>query len=556
MADPITLEQLQNASLDAQDIADFVNASDTTVILPRLGGSYPSARKLQKDLASAINLMTQQVAAIPAPVAKEQRFVAGTDFTAGTSTTITTTVDYGTLENIALYFGGTFQANIDTVTSYASKVLTFSAPIPAYVNEIVIKGITATGILPYNFSPTSPLGIQQTVNDVMNSQVRLTDFLSADQRMNSYLRLGTIDMSVAFQNALNYIASIGGGNLFCRAGVYPLASRMIYTVPGTTGGITLSGDGADITELRWTGANGGFTVNMSSPGHSAHVKDLSITTTQLSGGNGVLFNQTMSLNTFMQSDITRVTFRGAENVGAGSLSYWTSCYLMNGVCGTNVIGVTCYGPANWGNVAVANGGVYQGNSAQVANNAAGNGYSIYHNIQGSTFNGLATGMIYGSYCQGLTISQVNTQNTVTGLYCPANATGTLAQLQINSSQFANTGNCISIQGKILNVMIYGNNLISANNNSAVLIQQPDGYNITGNQIIGSDTTNLFGVAIGPASDYPAGIITGNSFINLATGVFLMTGSSGNTVIGNAWYGVVNKVNNSGGAGNSIGVAAA
>lgn len=50
MADIVTTEQLQNASLDANSLAKFINGSDSETVLTRLSAKYPTIRKALKEL--------------------------------------------------------------------------------------------------------------------------------------------------------------------------------------------------------------------------------------------------------------------------------------------------------------------------------------------------------------------------------------------------------------------------------------------------------------------------------------------------------------------------
>ena len=50
MADIVTTEQLQNASLDAQALEKFINGSDSETVLTRLSANYPTIKKAIKEL--------------------------------------------------------------------------------------------------------------------------------------------------------------------------------------------------------------------------------------------------------------------------------------------------------------------------------------------------------------------------------------------------------------------------------------------------------------------------------------------------------------------------
>ena len=54
MKEPISLEQLKNASLDAQTLEAFVNGGDSTDVRSRLGAVYPSLDKALKMLLEKV----------------------------------------------------------------------------------------------------------------------------------------------------------------------------------------------------------------------------------------------------------------------------------------------------------------------------------------------------------------------------------------------------------------------------------------------------------------------------------------------------------------------
>lgn len=553
----VTEQALDKITMILQEIA----ARETSSIRYALSeygtdGTLPIAPNRASTVLGFDANGAQTLLPIPASVGagdlKNEAWTAGTDYTAGTSNSVTLSRAYTSKANLGtVVMAGVAQ---DPATySLSGTTLTFldgvGAPvaIPAYVNRIWCYGGTTISLSePATGSVTdASIATGSKLSSRINNSVSITDPAFGGV-------VGT-DCTTAFGLAIAYLVAQGGGQLTLPAGLFILSAKAVCNLPGTgISSISIQGAGADITELRWTNADGGLRFNLNSPGHTVHVRDVSITTSHAGGGTGVYISQAMSLNTFMQSDIAFVTFRGSDNGGAGGNAYWNDCCIMNGVCGTNVLGVTCYGPNSW-SVAAARGFTYQGNADTRLSAPAGNGYSIYHNISMAIFNGLNIGIIYGDYAQGLTINQINCQNTQTGFFCPPGSTGNLAQLQIATSQFADNGNDISIFSPILNTMIYGNNLISHNANSAIFLSDPDGFSIVGNQIIsdGSSPSNI-GVAVGASTGgFNTGIITGNSFINLGTAVLLQAGSSGVNVQSNSYQGNTTTVANLG-TGNTVG----
>jgi hypothetical protein len=89
-------------------------------------------------------------------------FKAGTDFTPGTTATLTLSTDPGSLPNTWIYFDGVYQTD-DQVASLAFPALTFNSPIPVGVQEVTVKigntvaiGVPGNGtITDQKLSPTS-----------------------------------------------------------------------------------------------------------------------------------------------------------------------------------------------------------------------------------------------------------------------------------------------------------------------------------------------------------------------------------------------------------------
>lgn len=72
-------------------------------------------------------------------------FIAGVDFTPGTTTQLTLSANFGSLDNIWVFFNGVYQGS-DTLQSLVGNVLTFPTPIPAGVDHVYVKGGTTVSI--------------------------------------------------------------------------------------------------------------------------------------------------------------------------------------------------------------------------------------------------------------------------------------------------------------------------------------------------------------------------------------------------------------------------
>lgn len=352
----------------------------------------------------------------------------------------------------------------------------------------------------------------------------------------------TNDNSSAFSSAVS-ASRTGQVCIEFPPGTYKFATGISYTNPSAPSSITIKGSGQDVTVLTFPNATSGITVTSNSPGSSAHIQDLSVTTGQNGGFSGISLVQTSSLNQFAGSDITRVTLRGSDNNGAGGSHYWTNAVNVSGQDQVNVEGLVVYGS---GVGATANG---------VGLLCSGNGtqYAIYVNISKSLFNDLGIGVVYGSYCQGITITQSNFQNDAVGFETPGGATGVLSQLQISDSQFATANNAITIGTAIGNVMIHHNDIFVHTNTSAIFISPTNNGSITGNNINsdGSSNTGTNGIVLGTNAGGKF-TVGQNQIAGLTTCIWYQSGSSGNVNLGNALSCTTPVVDQ--GTSNSSGVA--
>lgn len=72
-------------------------------------------------------------------------FVSGADFTPGVTAQLTLAANYGSADNIWVFFDGVWQG-LDQIQSLVGNVLTFTSPIPVGVNKVYVKGGTTTTI--------------------------------------------------------------------------------------------------------------------------------------------------------------------------------------------------------------------------------------------------------------------------------------------------------------------------------------------------------------------------------------------------------------------------
>lgn len=95
-----------------------------------------------------------------------ETFVAGTNFTAGTTTSLTLAGAYGSINNIDVYCDGVPQLDC----TLSGQILTFNPVIPAGTSQVVVKGGTARSIgVPADASvTTTKLAAQSVTPDKLN----------------------------------------------------------------------------------------------------------------------------------------------------------------------------------------------------------------------------------------------------------------------------------------------------------------------------------------------------------------------------------------------------
>jgi hypothetical protein len=235
------------------------------------------------------------------------------------------------------------------------------------------------------------------------------------------------------------------------------------------------------------------------------------------------------------SDFFRVNFTGDPTVSG---SYWNVGLAVYGLSNVSYVSCVFYGSGGNNGIGLA-----------VAGSASSTYYSIIHNLSMCSFYSLGIGFYYGTYIQGVTISQCNFTNGETAVYLPASDQGE-SQLAISNCQIEGTANQVIVAQNLSAFYFTGNLVFVPQNCIGVSFQaQVGGTTLTGNSFYGS--TNTTGISITSGSIGDSGVIVGNVF-GTATGVYIGTSVSGWNVQANLYTGTT-KVNNLG-TGNSIGVA--
>ena len=261
------------------------------------------------------------------------------------------------------------------------------------------------------------------------------------------------DCTTALNAALAMIAAPGGTIYFPR-GTYTFASQISYIIPAGEFSIGFEGAGSDATVLYWPSTNG-ISISASNALHTVHFRDMSITTGSTSASLvGIVITNSVQGGAVQQSDFFRVTFRGSDG-GAGT-KVWGAGLSIVGHSFVNYDSCIWYGSAAAVGIGLEVQGVPSGSFK----------YSLVHNLCKCSFFTLGIGFVYGTYVQGVSVSQCNFTNGVTDIYLPA-ASLAASQLTITASQFAGSGERILINGG-LPQLIMSSNLFFINPNQVGL----------------------------------------------------------------------------------------
>lgn len=340
------------------------------------------------------------------------------------------------------------------------------------------------------------------------------------------------DCAPALREAMAALPS-PGGEIHVAAGTLTFGSNVAFTYPTGAFSVTLTGEGADNTVLLWA-ANGGITLNASNFKHSVHIRDITIRAGSAPTGTGLTLNQSQPGGDFGQSDIVRVTFDGIT----GGTSSFNWAIQVFGWCNINYDAVLIY--------SASAGGVNLTGALSTSFK-----YSIIHNMDRCGFFQCATGVQYGSYAQGLTISQTNFVNGATGILVPPGATGALSQLQVSDCEFTLTGQSINIQAAIGEVQIHDNLIIVADNFIGIVVNAAVSWSTFNGNVFVTNSLDANTAGIAASSTSAINIITGNIFEGLSTGVSLGASTQLWNVQSNIYHDCTTNIVNSG-SGNTIG----
>jgi hypothetical protein len=350
------------------------------------------------------------------------------------------------------------------------------------------------------------------------------------------------DNTAAVVAALN--ASSGDGRcVYFPPGLFTFASNLKYVLPNGSASITLTGAGADVTQLYWP-AGGGLTIDYVGAQNSVHLRNMSLTTGSVGVGSAVVLNQTngdVGVADNALSDLFDVTIRGAD--GYSQNDYWDRAVEINQISNVNLVGLVVAGPG---------GAAYSIKGIGVMLEGSANNPAVVFNVTGSTFNYLSKGIVYGQQVQGLTVSQSNFVGDDYGIDVPTNISG-LDQLTVVGSQFNCATGGIYVGSSLSNTLFSANLFIVPNTGRGIHLQQAYLYSAVGNSFnIGSSAKGGdYPIGIEVGSTAGGGTITGNLFDNMVTSIVLDRTSTGANVQSNEYSNDTTMVKNLG-TGNTVG----
>ena len=339
-------------------------------------------------------------------------------------------------------------------------------------------------------------------------------------------------------------ASSGDGRcVYFPPGQFTFASNFRFVLPNGSASITLTGAGADVTQLYWP-AGEGLTIDYVGAQNSVHLRNLSLTTGSVGVGTAVVLNQTngdVGVADNALNELSGITIRGAD--GYSENDYWDRAVEIKQISNVNLVGLVISGPGGAAHSDKGLGVVLEGST----NNPA-----VVFNVTGATFDYLSKGIVYGQQVQGLTVSQSNFVGDDYGIYVPANISG-LDQLTVVGSQFNCETAGIYVGSSLSNTLFSANLFIVPNSGRGIHLQQAYLYSAVGNSFnIGSTKQGkTYPIAIEIGSTAGGGTITGNLFDSMVTAILLDRTSSGANVQSNEYSNDLTTVNNLG-TSNTVG----
>ncbi len=311
--------------------------------------------------------------------------------------------------------------------------------------------------------------------------------------------------------------------VFFPAGTYEFLENASETLPSGVASLTLVGSGQDVTDLVWP-SGGGLTINYQGQDDSVHVRDLSILTGTTDAGSGLALVQASAVadpaNT-PPTTVDNVTIRGAD--GYAVTDYWADGISDDGVSNVNVNNTSITGAGGASYSTTGTGINIYGSSATIP---------VAFNLSNSFIQYVGTGFQYGSYTQGVTISQSNFTGDNYGVVSLSGETG-LDQLSMTDNQI-NANVNVFLQSPITGLQLSNNYFIVPTNGIGVYLDAYSSFTYNGNIMQGSGLGNNTNGLVATTNDGGSGVISGNTMNGFTTAIWLQTGSTGINVQSNSY----------------------
>ncbi len=351
---------------------------------------------------------------------------------------------------------------------------------------------------------------------------------------------GTTDNAAALNAALAALPN-SGGMIYFPAGKYLIGSPISKALFSGKSTIAIKGDGPGVTVLYWPSGSG-LSFIYTDLQNSVILKDISLSTGAAGGATGLMITNSASALSnaniqFEQTIIQSVTLEGDIK----KRQYWSTAIQLQAVSA-----------ASFSDLYVQGGGGINGAGVVLTGRTSAPAvYGILFNFTRCVFNDLGIGIEYGSFVQGVTVTQSNFNGGTTGIHSSAGAIGVLSQLAVSDSQFNTSGTQILLETgvqsvQLINVMMFIPALQMGLRQVGGLYTQ-----VTNSLFMGTGTPGGNGVDI--SGEQLGANIVGNTFRTLNIGVALQPSSRHVNVQGNLYSGTTVDVNDLG-VSNSIGIA--
>lgn len=353
-------------------------------------------------------------------------------------------------------------------------------------------------------------------------------------------RTGASFSDTAFDNAVSASQS-AKICVYLPSGTYKFNTTKYLTLAASpaVGSITVKGDGPDVTNLNFASGTTGLGITTNGPYQGFHISNLSIlggtfnTSTVGISAYGAVDTSNPAINA--PSSITNVTVRG--NDGYSATNGFGAAIRLNAMSNVNMSNVQMYGP---GDVLT-----YNSTCLDLVGRTASNG--VVFNVARSGFLTCRQGLVYGSSVEGVNVTQSNFVGNLVGIIVPTGSSDG-SQLAAVGNHFNAYATGIDIEVDPGGVTIADNYFIINTQESAangIINKATQDYSITGNVFARQGTGTANAIVIGAYNTH-SGIISGNTFQNIATAITLQSGSQRATVGVNSFApSVTTKVTNSG-----------